>query len=426
MNKVRNGLIASLSRRFFYGWTMAGVASIGVFTSGPGQSHTFSVFVDEISRDLDVSSAEIASAYGFATLVAAFLLPQMGRLVDRLGPRTMLTAIVALLGLACMFFGAAANLVWLAVGFAMLRFFGQGSIVLGCANLMAHWFNRRRGFAVSLMSLGFGVSMAIHPPLSQFLIDTVGWREAWFWLGVSTWLIMLPPVLLLIVNRPEDIAAHPDGVTPDTKEDKASNTEVAGLSRSEALREPSFYILAVGCFAISMMVTTLHFYQVTILTSQGIGSDFAARIFTVSAVAMIASMPLVGHLFDRYPTRFVFALGLLITAGCLAGVTLVDSTTPAIFYAILFGLNNAFSMTIFGYIWPRFFGRRHIGSIQGMGQLIGVVGASLGPLPVGLAFDLLGNAETTLRLLAILPLLCAGLAIFLRTPVSLQDTETPS
>lgn len=420
MNKIRKTIATSVNQRFFYGWTMAGVAGIGVFASGPGQSHTFSVFLKEISRDLDISSTSIATAYGLATLVAALLLPRMGRLVDRYGPRRTLTVIVLFLGGACLLFGAAANILWLAVAFAMLRFFGQGSLVLGCANLMAHWFNRRRGFAVSLMSLGFGVSMAVHPTLSQFLIESVGWREAWFWLGISTWVLMLPPVLLLLIDRPEAIGAIQDGMPGDNAPSDEVR-QITGLTRDEALREPSFYILAAGCFTISMLVTTLHFHQVSILASQGVTSAIATNAFAVSAVAMVLTMPLVGFMFDCYPTRYVFATGLMVTAGCLTGVTEVSSTATAMFYAVLFGLNNAFGMTIFGYIWPRYFGRRHIGNIQGTGQLIGVVGASLGPLPVGMAFDLVGNAGLTLQLLAILPVFCAILALFLKTPSAVDS-----
>lgn len=418
MNRARQDIVTAISNRFFYGWTMVGVAGLAIFTSGPGQSHTFSVFVSEISRDLEISSTAIATAYGLATLAAALLLPYMGRLIDRYGARRMLSLIVICLGGSCLLFGAAANVLWLAVAFASLRFFGQGSMMLGSANLMAHWFDRRRGFAVSLMALGFGVSMAVHPPLSQFLIETVGWREAWLWLGVSTWLIMVPPVLLLIVNRPEDIGASPDGqVRPEIHpRPETQSGRVGGLTRAAALREPVFYILAAGSFAISMLLTTLHFYQVSILTSHGLNSDAAAGLFVISAASMIVCMPIVGFLFDRLRTRFVFAAGLVVTAGCLTGITFVSGSASAVAYALLFGLNNAFGMTTFGYMWPRYFGRRHVGAIQGMGQLIGIVGASLGPLPVGRAFDLIGSADSTLRLLALLPCICAILALFLRTP----------
>ena len=414
----RGRIVSGVNRRFFYGWTIVGVASLGIFASGPGQSHTFSVFVEPISRDLGVSSATMATAYGLATLAAAFLLPGMGRLVDRFGPRRMLAAIVILLGLACLFFGAAANVLWLAVGFGLLRFFGQGSLMLGSANLVSHWFSRNRGLAMSSMALGFGVSIAVHPPLSQVLIEEIGWRQAWFALGIVTWLLMLPPIFLLVHDWPERLGLRPDGDEVQEPEGAAEDSEarIIGLTRKQALGEPSFYILSFGMFAVAMLVTTLHFYQVSVLTAQGVSTEVAARVFTVPAIAMVAAMPLVGRLFDRVRTRYVFALGLLITAASLIGVTLVTDAATSVAYAVLFGLNNAFSMTMFAYIWPRYFGRRHIGSIQGTGQMIGVVGASLGPLPVGLAFDLLGSPTLTIRPLALFPVAAAALALlFLRT-----------
>jgi MFS family permease len=418
---LRERLFASLSRRAFYGWTVLTVAGLGIFASGPGQSHTFSVFVGPIGRDLGLSSAAIASAYGAATLLAAFCLPYMGKLVDRHGPRRMAIIVTVLLGLACMLFGAAAGLLTLALGFAALRFLGQGSLMMSCANLVAQWFSRKRGLAMSLMALGFGVSMAVHPPLGQFLVAELGWRRAWVVMGLLTWLIMLPPLLLLVYDKPEDRGLHPDGVASGAAE--TAGTAQHGLTLREALATPAFYILAAGWFSIAMLVTTLHFYQVSILRSQDITVEVAARVFPVSALAMMLAMPLVGRAFDRLRTRYVFGAGLLVTAAALVGITLVRDLPGAIAYALLFGLNNAFSMTMFGYLMPRYFGRRHLGRLQGTGQLVAVVGASLGPLPVGFAFDYLDSPTLTLRLLALFPFACFLAALFLRTPAGVPHAR---
>jgi MFS family permease len=425
IDAVRQGAVAKTQERFFYGWVIVAIASLGIFVSGPGQSHTFSVFIDPISEDLGISKATIATAYGLATLVAAFLLPQTGRLVDRFGARLALIAISILLGICCMIFGAAANFLWLAIAFALLRFFGQGSMMLGSANFVSQWFSRQRGFAMGLMALGFGVSMAVHPPLGQYLIDTFGWRQAWVVLGVLTWILMLPPLIFLAVDKPEDVGLRPDGEKRSVEDsDAAPAAEISGMTLGEALRTISFYIVSAGWFAIAMLVTTLHFWQVQVLTQQGISTEFAARAFTISAVGMVVAMPLVGRLFDTLRTRYVFAIGLCITAISLTLITFASTGPSAILYSVVFGINNAFSMTMFGYLWPRYFGRKHLGSIQGTGQMIGVVGASLGPLPVGWAFDAVGDSTWTLRLLAVIPVVIAVVAVlFLKTHQTITESE---
>ena len=417
---MRKNILNYVNTKFFYGWIIVGIANIGIFSSGPGQSHTFSVFVEPISQDLQLSSASIASAYGLATLIAAFLLPYMGKLIDRYGARFSLIIISIILGISCIFFGAASNFLMLTVGFGFLRFFGQGSLMLGCANLVSQWFDSKRGFAMSLMALGFGMSMAVHPPLSQLLIDEYGWKYAWIILGVSTWIIMVPALFILAWNNPENIGLKPDG-EKKTKLTKDEVQVIEGLNLKEALKENSFYILAAMWFGMAMLVTTLHFYQVTILTNQGISTEYAASLFTISAVAMVVFMPLVGKFFDNFPTKYVLATGLLINSISLISITYSNNDAYSLFYAISFGINNAFSMTMFGYIWPRYFGRKHLGSIQGTGQMIGVIGASLGPLPVGFAIDYLGTSLFTIRCLSVYPIIMAIIIImFLKSPSSLS------
>ena len=417
---MRKNILNYVNTKFFYGWIIVGIANIGIFSSGPGQSHTFSVFVEPISQDLQLSSASIASAYGLATLIAAFLLPYMGKLIDRYGARFSLIIISIILGISCIFFGAASNFLMLTVGFGFLRFFGQGSLMLGCANLVSQWFDSKRGFAMSLMALGFGMSMAVHPPLSQLLIDEYGWKYAWIILGVSTWIIMVPALFILAWNNPENIGLKPDG-EKKTKLTKDEVQVIEGLNLKEALKENSFYILAAMWFGMAMLVTTLHFYQVTILTNQGISTEYAASLFTISAVAMVVFMPLVGKFFDNFSTKYVLATGLLINSISLISITYSNNDAYSLFYAISFGINNAFSLTMFGYIWPRYFGRKHLGSIQGTGQMIGVIGASLGPLPVGFAIDYLGSSLVTIRCLSVYPIIMAIIIImFLKSPSSLS------
>jgi len=418
LSNLRNRVVDYVGAHFFYGWVILVVAGAGIFASGAGQSHTFSVFIEPISRDLGIGKTEISSAYGLATLFAAFGLPLMGRIVDRHGALKSMTTVVVLLGFACIAFGFAPGLLWLGLGFGALRFLGQGSMMLNSTNVLSHWFSRKRGFAMGLMLLGFAISMAIHPPASQWLIEHVGWRQAWIWIGVSTWVLMLPLILLLVQNKPETLGLLPDGVEVFGAADGGEGRHGAsfGLSIGEALRTSTFYIIATGLCTMSMLITALHFFQVPILEHQGLRPSIAAWMFPLSAAVAVFTQPFVGRALDRFPTPRVFAASLMTLCVSLLTMSFVKDLPTALLYGVVFGVNNAFNITLFGYMWPRYFGRRRLGSIQGVGQMVGVVGASIGPLPLGIAFDLVGDYRSTLLAMAVVPVVVAVLTKFLKEP----------
>jgi MFS family permease len=417
----RDALALQINQRFFYGWVMLAVAALMMFASGPGQSHMFSLFITPISEDLGISRTSVSSAYAGATLVAAFGLPYVGRLVDRFGVRGVVLVIATLFGAAAIAFGRVADLVTLALGFAALRFLGQGSLMLSSANLVAQWFSKKRGFALSLMALGFSASIAVHPPLAQWLIDQAGWREAWLWLGLITWLLLLPLIVIFVQNRPEDLELVPDGSAADRGGaadpiGPPAQAADAGLTVRQALRTPAFWTIALSFATFSMLVTGLFFHQVAIYSNRGISPQAASWLFSISALTMVLAMPVFGRLLDRLPTKPMFAGALLTMTAAMLALVLVRNVPTAIAYAIVFGINNAAMHTHISYLWPHYFGRRFLGSIQGSAQTIAVVGASLGPIPLGAAYDLFGSYQGALLLLSLLPVLCAVAVLFMQPP----------
>ncbi|MCY4284386.1 MAG: MFS transporter [Thiotrichales bacterium] len=425
---TRHSFALRVGDRFFYGWVMLGVASLVMFASGPGQSHTFSVFLLPISEDLGISRTSVSGAYAFATLVAAFGLPHIGRLVDRHGVRVVLTGVGVAFGTAAVAFGAVSGFVLLTLGFAALRFLGQGSLMLCAGNLTSQWFDRRRGLALSLTMLGFSASVAVHPPLAQWLTDALGWRTAWVIMGVTTWLLLLPPVLLLVFDRPEALGLRPDGpvtdaaARPTMRPDRDARPEtppdgdVPGLTLPEARRTGAFWtILASNC-SFSALVTAMFFHQVSVFGAQGLDAATAASMFSVSAVTMVIMTPLVGMLLDRFPTRPLYTAALISVSVSLVAMSFVSDLSSAVVFGVLFGVANAAMHAHFTFVWPRFFGRRHLGSIQGVAQMGAVIGASVGPIPLGLGYDHFGGYGGTLVALAAIPLMCAVAVAFMRAP----------
>jgi MFS family permease len=150
--------------------------------------------------------------------------------------------------------------------------------------------------------------------------------------------------------------------------------------------------------------------------------QLAASIFPVSALTAVLAMPAIGRVLDRAPTRPVFAAAMLMMSLVMVTLTFVEGLVSAIVYAVVFGIANAGIHTHMMFLWPRYFGRRHLGSIQGTASTIAVVGASLGPLPFGAAYDVFGSYVGVLWLLALQPVLCAGLILVMRPP-RLEGTD---
>ena len=125
---------------------------------------------------------------------------------------------------------------------------------------------------------------------------------AWVVMGVATWLLLLPPVLLLVFDRPEMLGLRPDGATrngatPHTAAER--DGAIVGLSLAEsATYQCTFWVILASNGSFSALVTAMFFHQVAVFEAQGLGAATAASMFSISAVVMVVTTPLVGTLLD--------------------------------------------------------------------------------------------------------------------------------
>lgn len=413
-------LVAAINTRFFYGWVMLATAFVAMFASGAGQSFTISVFLNPLIDALEISRTSISAAYTLGTLTAALGLSIVGRLIDRFGARAVLTGVALLLGASAVAFSAVGNLVALYAAFTAVRIFGQGALMLTSTNLVSQWFIRRRGFALSIVNLGFAASWAAYPPVIQLLIRQTDWRVAWVWVGLFTWTLVIPVALVFVRSRPEAVGLHPDGQAPENRDAAAEAGQGAGEQASwtvgEALRTPQFWIMALANSVPSMLITGMVVHQISYFGEQGLDAQVAANLFPVTAASMVVAGLIFGWLLDRFPTRHMMAASLACMA--MAMYAMLIATTPllAALYGVVLGMSAGSMMMMTSYVWPRYFGRKYLGGVQGVALTISIIGASLGPLPFGLAFDLLGGYGEALMMLSVLPIVAAVAVFFTRPP----------
>ncbi|MCA9878145.1 MAG: MFS transporter, partial [Thermomicrobiales bacterium] len=292
----------------FSGGIMLAMAGLAIFMSGPGQTYGVSAFVDPMLLELGESRSLFSTAYAIGTLASALTLLVVGRQIDRLGCRLVLTLAAIAFGGSLLFMSSVSGVLTLVIGFSLLRASGQGVLTLAARTLVPHWFVRRRGRAFSIIGLAATLSLAVIPIANELLIRNLGWREAWRVNGVVMLLVLAPLLWFFVRDKPEHLGQHPDGVPPDPSELRQTLEEY-GHTLRQAMRTPAFWALIGAGLAPPLVFTGLSFNQVAILTDRGLPATLAATTFTVESLVGLPITLAAGALADRFPLRFTLAAG---------------------------------------------------------------------------------------------------------------------
>jgi sugar phosphate permease len=403
----------------FYGWVILVAGSIGMIMTSPGQTYAVSIFIDSFIADLGISRSVVSTLYSMGTLVGSFALPFVGRQIDHRGGRMIVVIISVLFGIACIYMGIIQNALMLGLGFIAIRMLGQGSLGLVCTNVINQWWVRRRGMAMGisgvLMSL---LALGGFPNLIYWLISQYGWRVSYGLLGMTLILFMAPLGYLFFRDRPEEYGLQPDGAktTTTTNENISPSTIEENWTLAEAIRTRSFWIVSLGLGVISMLGTGLFFHMVSILNDGGLTAAEAASVFVPIAVTTAVVNLGSGILIDRVRIRVILAAALLTLAISLWMAPRFQGLEWAFLYGIVLGSMSGLQRTASTVVWAAYFGRRHLGSITGLSSTILVAASALGPMPFGIARDVLGSYTVVLTVCAIAPLILAGASLLTGRP----------
>ncbi len=404
----------------FSGWRILAVAVVGVMLTGPGQTIGVSVFIDPMVATLGVSRSVVSTMYLVGTLVGASTMPLFGRAIDRVGVRRaqVLVGVGFSVSLASM--AGVSSTVWLAIGFAGIRMFGQGALGMISTVSVSLWFERRRGVAMGVLATVGGAGLATVPLVLNAGIQWTSWRATWLLAAGIIAGLVIPLGWFGLIDRPGDVDQAPDGWVGDpTTDDVASpNPTRPSATRAQAIRTSQFWVLATIGVATSMLITGLNFHQIDLLAEAGLSSGRAAAMFLPQIVGSSVAGIAVGYLIDRVGVRFVPAamMALLITVHLLA--TGLSSGALVVFYAISLGATGGGVRAALSTILPGYFGVDHIGSIQGVMTLAVVAGSAIGPVTLAVVEDRLGSYQAANSALVVIPAAVLVVALFNRAPAA--------
>ena len=402
---------------FYYGWVIVGVAFVGSGLASGVALWGASVFVIPMTEELGWNRATFFVAFTVRGAVIGLVSPFVGQLFDsRQGPRIAMVGGGVLLagsmyGLQftehlwqfVLLFGVAGGLSDLGSGFTISQI------------IVPKWFVLKRGRALGIAIAGVGLGATIFPGAVSALVDGVGWRDAWVYLGLAAGAATV--VLGLFVRtQPEDVGLLPDGEpSSGVDEAPACAVEEASLTRGEALRSTAFWMLLGSFTLVGFGIMGFQANWVAFLRDEGFSAGQAAAGILFYGVVSGISRPLWGLVGERIAPRLLMAGSTMFTGVTIFAFLNVDDLPQLATYMTVAGVSMGGFLILQSLLTANYFGRLHLGAITAMMRPAAMVSSALGPLIVGVLYDINGD-YTFAFLSAAAAWFIAGLVVLLAKP----------
>lgn len=382
--EARGGFIRLNARFLLFGLGMAAVSSFG-------QTFFISLFGGEIRAALSLDHRGFGLIYSAMTITSGLSMLVLGRLIDRVDLRRYAAAALGLLLAGALLMAAAVHWVLLAPAILLLRLGGQGLCSHVAVTSMARYFDRERGRAIAIASLGFPLSEGVLPTAGVALLAVAGRHGSW--LAVALVILALAPVLLVVLLRGHAgrDAAWRARLAALAAAPAPGRSGGSGAARSwtvrQVMRDPRFYGLLPAVLAAPFLVTAVFFHHVHLVELKGWHHASFAASFTAFALAQVAVGLPGGALVDRVGARRLagavpvpLALALLVLASC------EHPWTAPVMMALL-GVTSGLVGPVFTALWAECYGTEHLGAIRGLLVAIMVVSTGASPALFGIGLD---------------------------------------
>jgi MFS family permease len=270
--------------------------------------YAFPVLATSIEADTGWSRTTVTGAFSLALLVAAAAGIPVGRVLERHGPRWLMSAgsilgVLAIAGVALAPTLPAFAIAWLLAGVAM-----AGSLYAPAFAAVTGWFGHHRVKALTAVTLVAGLASTVFAPLTAALNSQFGWRHTYLLLALVLGATTIPTHLVVLRPPwPRTVAPEPTSHHPDTR-------TVSG--REFVLLAIGFTISAVSFYAVLIDLVPL-------VEARGFSPSDAAIVLGVGGIGQVAGRLGYSWLARRLSTRArtvtVLVVGA-VTTGLLAFV----------------------------------------------------------------------------------------------------------
>lgn len=400
--------------KFFYGWVIAGIASL-VMVVCFGVQYSFGIFFKPLIAEFGWTRAETSGIFSVYMVTRGVFGIMMGFFCDRYGPRRTVAIGGISMGLGLLL-TSRANAIWqLYILYSTMGGLGAASFYVPLASTLSKWFVKKRGFVLGVYTSGIGIGAIIFSPLAEFLISTYNWRTSYIILGMTMLAVTLTSALF-VRQSPEEMGLQPNGRKTNrdlNKELGRQSDAEKGFFLKDATRTAPFWVIFVVEIINYMITVTPLVHIVAYATDCGISPMIAASLLAIIGGFSILGRLVVGAISDRLGAKDLLPITFIVMAVMLFSITRSRDLTMFYVFAIIFGFAYGGSVPLIPALTASYFGLGSMGAILGAIMFGGMVGGGLGPFMAGHIYDLTKSYSIAFSTLAILAVLGALLPFYL-------------
>ena len=383
-----------------------------------GAIYAFSVFRKPLEELWQISTTESGLPFMVFLATWALCMAAAGGLVDRWGPRKTCLLGGALVGIGWFLAGFSKNVLALTFLYGVIGGAGVGTASGATIAVAARWFPDKRGLALGLTLLGFGLSALIMAPIMNALIASQGPLRTFTYSGV---VFLAALVLLSVPLRFPPLGWNPRSFTPS----QVQARQGVELDRADMVRTGTFRALwvtfMIGCLSGLMAIGIAAPWGKEVAK---LSPCLAAMGVSVFAVFNGVGRPLFGWLTDKLTPRFAAVISSALVFVAAAALWLWGEGNVALYFLAfsVLGLNLGGWVAIAPTATATFFGTKYYGKNYGLVFTAFGTGGVLGMVLSGLIRDMTGSYVAVFFPVMVLVVLGGVLAFLRLKPVGTGRT----
>ena len=356
--------------KIFYGWVVVATFCI-TGTAIWGIRFSFGVFFKALESEFELSRAATSAIFSVQMAMGGIFTILAGWALDRFGPKIVVLLMGICTGLSLLLTGQTTALWQIFFTYSLLLAMGTGAIYVIVMSTVSRWFEKKRGLALGIASMGAGMGPLVVAPFATYLLSIFDWRMAFTILGAIAWVVVLP-LSRLLKRDPQEIGMLPDGAefSQSIIQDKKPFVVEDHLSPGQAFRTRSFWLFLCVFFFFSMNLFIILTHLVPHITDLGFSLVEAATVLSVAGGAALAGRLLLGTASDRLGRKRVAIICMLLHV--IALLWLLWSREMWMFYifALIFGIAWGGMGPAMAAIIGETFGLGRIGPLARPGSLV--------------------------------------------------------